>query len=596
MAHPGRALRHPFPPPVNDSHATPDEWLKALPGRAARHFRLLRLLAPLTGALIVAQAWLLARIVDSAAFAGEALDSLTPWLLALLPVILLRFLAQWRSERLADLAAAQVKRELRDELIERIAQAGPVHLANQQSGRLAAGLIDAVEAIDPFLARYLPARILMGMVPLVILMVVLPTDWISGIVLLVTAPLVPLFMTLIGRQAERLNQRQWRELARMGGYFLNVLQALPTLKMFNASRREGTRIARVSEDFRRSTMQVLRVAFLTSAVLEFLAAISIALIAVFIGFRLLDGEMAFFHGFFVLLLAPEFYQPLRNFGVQNHARMEAVAAAEQIGRILSLPITSPQSTATTAADDYSGTLSVQGVYFAYGDDRTVLEDLSLEIAPREHLAVVGRSGAGKSTLVNLLLGFIEPDEGSILVGDRPLNACSLAAWRGHIGWVPQRARLFHGSVADNIRLGAPDASMTQVRRAAEAAHALAFIERLPEGFDTLVGEGGQGLSGGQVQRIALARALVRRPDWLLLDEPTAHLDHETERAILETIEALRGRCGIVTIAHRLETLRRADRILVMDRARIVQSGTFEELSRAPGPFAELLHDPAEILP
>lgn len=548
--------------------------------------------------LIVAQAWLLARIVDAAAFGGADLARLQPWLLTLLPVILIRFLVQWRSERLGDQAALQIKQQLRDELIEQLRHAGPLRLANEQSGRLAAGLIDAIEALDSFFARYLPARILMSMVPLVLLIVVLPIDWISGLVLVITAPLIPLFMALIGRQAERLNQRQWRQLARMGGYFLNVLQALPTLKMFNASRREGTRIAQISEDFRRSTMQVLRVAFLTSAVLEFLAAISIALIAVFIGFRLLDNEMAFFYGFFILLLAPEFYQPLRNFGVQNHARMEAVAAAEQIGAILDLPTAEAAGEAGTkpAPDTLSGPLALDAVRFSYAEGRPALDGVTLQIAPDEHLAIVGRSGAGKSTLFNLLLGFIQSDAGCVRIGETPLDASILAAWRRRLGWVPQRPRLFHGTVADNIRLGAPDAPLETVRDAARAAHALEFIERLPQGFDTLVGEGGQGLSGGQVQRIALARALVRQPDWLLLDEPTAHLDRESEAAILETLETLHGRCGILSIAHRLHTLRHADRILVMDQGRIVQSGPFEALADSPGPFAKLLHDPMEILP
>ncbi len=582
---------------MKDASITASDWLTGLSGRATRQFRLLRLLAPLTGILIIAQAWLLARIVDAAAFGGESLTTLSPWLIALLPIILVRFLAQWGSERLGDQAAQQVKQQLRDELIEHLRRAGPLRLANEQSGRLSAGLIDAVEALDPFFARYLPARILMTMVPLIILVVVLPIDWISGLVLMVTAPLVPLFMALIGRQAERLNQQQWRELARMGGYFLNVLQALPTLKMFNASRREGNRIAKVSEDFRRSTMQVLRVAFLTSAVLEFLAAISIALIAVFIGFRLLDGEMAFFHGFFILLLAPEFYLPLRNFGVQNHARMEAVAAAEQIEAILALPPAHPPAEENTAhpRDTLEGGISLQEVHFAYAEGRPALDGVTLQVAPGEHLAIVGRSGAGKSTLVNLLLGFVQPDAGVVRIGETHLDESTLAAWRRRIGWVPQRARLFHGTVADNIRLGAPDAPISRVHDAALAAHALSFIEQLPQGFDTLVGEGGLGISGGQVQRIALARALVRQPDWLLLDEPTAHLDHETEAAILETLETLHGQCGILSIAHRLHTLHHADRIVVMDRGRIVQSGTFEELSASPGPFAELLHDPAEIL-
>ena len=589
-----------------------NRWLKAQQASAAAPLRQLRLLAPFTGALIVCQAWLLAYIIDAVAFRDARLDGLLPWMLALLPVFALRFLAGWRSARLGFLASRIIKTDIRSRLFDKLRRLGPVALTADSSGALAAGLIDAVEALDGYFSRYVPAMIMMSMVPLIILLVAFPSDWVAGLVLLLTAPLIPVFMTFIGKAAERRNQAQWRQLARMGAHFLNVIQTLPTLKMFNASHRELRNIARISDEFRRTTMSVLRLAFLTSAVLEFFAAISIALIAVFVGFRLLDNQMDFFYGFFVLLLAPEFYLPLRNFGVQNHARMEAAAAAEQLVGILERPepehvaeqlskhmaAPRPEQTAHTVAGDaqpFHGDIQIRQVQFAYDTERRALDGLELEIPAGQHIAIVGPSGSGKSTLASLLLGFIGPDRGQILIGERELTPANIADWRSQISWIPQRARLFHGSVADNIRLGSPDVSLSRILDACEDAHAMEFIEQLPQGIDTLVGEGGQGLSGGQVQRIAIARALVRDTRWLLLDEPSAHLDPDSERLVTDALARLAQGRTLISIAHRLQTVRDADRIVVLRHGRIVQQGDFAQLAATPGVFRELLDEGDELL-
>jgi len=566
-------------------------WLSEQKQLAKSPLRRLKLLAPLTGLLIVAQAWLLAHVIDAVIFAKADLQQVMPQMLALLPLFAARFLVGWQAERQAFHAAALIKQTIRMRLFDKLRALGPVRLADHDSGSLATSLVDGVESLEPYFARYLPALTMMSMVPLIILLAVVPSDWLSGVVLLVTAPLVPLFMGLIGKGAERLNQQQWQKLTRMGAHFLNVIQTLPTLKMFNASRRELHNIARISDEFRRSTMSVLRVAFLTSAVLEFFAALSIALIAVFIGFRLLDGEMAFFYGFFVLLLAPEFYMPLRNYGVQNHARMEAAGAAEQIVSVLD----SESAEARQQLDvSFSGALQLQHLHFAYEPGRPALAGFDLRIEPGQHIAIVGPSGSGKSTLANLLLGFEFADSGEIRIGDTPLAANNIDAWRRHISWIPQKPRLFHGSVADNIRLGAPQASLNAVLNAAEAAHALEFIDQLPAGLDTVIGEGGLGLSGGQAQRIALARALVRDTPYLLLDEPTAHLDAESEQAITDALQRhARGRT-VISIAHRLHTVREADLVVVMRHGRIVQQGHYEQLAGMPGAFAELLRDGREV--
>jgi ATP-binding cassette subfamily C protein CydD len=570
------------------------DWLKAQRPLAARELGRTTLLGSLAGVLAVAQAWAIATIVDRALF-GEA-ASASGWLWALPPILLARFLAGWGAERQAFRGAQKVKRAIRARLFDHVCRLGPVGLADERSGAIAGGLVEGVEGLEPYFARYLPAASLVGMVPPVILLAVLPADWQSALVLLVTAPLIPVFMVLIGRRAERLSQQQWRQLARMGGHFLDVLQGLTTLKLFDAGRRELERIARISDEFRRSTMSVLRVAFLTSAVLEFFAAISIAIIAVLIGFRLLDGEMAFLYGLFVLLLAPEFYLPLRNLGVQNHARMEAVGAAEELVRLLGRePLVPPVPDGAGAAVPAGGDIRFEGVSFAYAPGRRALDGLDLTLPRGAHVALVGRSGSGKSTVASLLLRFIAPQQGRILVGETPLDGLDHAAWQAAVAWIPQRPRLFAGTVAENIRLGRPAADDAAVREAARRAQALAFIERLPQGFATPVGEGGRGLSGGQTQRLAIARALLRDCPLVILDEPTAHLDAASQAEVQHALDELaRGRT-LLTIAHRLETVRHADRVVVLEEGAVVEQGSYDELAARGAHFSRLLHAEGELV-
>lgn len=563
-----------------------NDWLSTQQQLAEGKFRALKLIALFSGIAVVTQAWLLARIINDATFAQAGLAQLWPWLTLLLPVFALRFVFSWHSERLGFEAAQGIKAKVRERLLKHLQVAGPVALADKPSGELATTLVDAVEQLEAYYARYLPARILMSLLPIIVLLAVFPSDWLSGLVLLLTAPLVPLFMMLIGKGAEKLNQQQWRQLSRMGGHFLSVIQNLSMLKAFNASQREGSRIAQMSQQFRIATMRVLRLAFLTSAVLEFFAAISIALIAVFIGFRLLDGEMAFFYGFFVLLLAPEFYLPLRNFGVQNHARMEAVGAAESIVELLDHGSTPKNNEAPTKT--LTGDLHFQQVSVAYADNPPVIKDFTLHIAQGEHIAIVGPSGAGKTTLARLLLGFVLPTEGRVMIGDTPLDEQQLPAWRTQLAWIPQQPRLFHGTLSDNLRLGSPLASLNQLLLACAQAQCGHFLQQLPDGLDTVIGDRGFGLSGGQAQRVAVARALVRDAPYLLLDEPTAHLDTDTQQQLGIALDTLRAGRTCITIAHRLETVREADRIVVLDQGQLVQTGDFHTLANTPGLFADLL--------
>jgi len=557
------------------------------------------------GLLAVAQAWALAVTLDAVIFNDAGLTEVQPWLWGLLALFGARALIVWLAERSAFQAAAQVRATLRDRVHRHLQRLGPAYLSGQRSGALVETLTKGIDDLEGYYARFVPAMTLVMILPLAILTAVMPMDWLAGLVLLFTAPLIPLFMILIGSGAEVRNQRQWKQLARMSAHFLDVIQGLTTLKLFGASRREVAIIARISDDYRHSTMQVLRVAFLSSAVLEFFASVGVAIVAVLIGFRLYGlavpvpawipiPDVTYLQGFFVLMLAPEFYAPLRNLGTQYHARMGAVAAAEQLIQVLDTePTRIDPGTEPLAAARPLG-VRFEDVRFSYEPGREALDGLSFAIPPGQRIALVGTSGAGKTTVVNLLLGFLVPTGGRILIGEQALAEIDLEDWRRHLAWVPQQPRLFQGTIADNIRLGHPEADPDAVREAARRARAADFIDALPLGYDSPVGERGAGLSGGQIQRIALARAFLRDAPLVILDEATANLDPESERLVQEGIDELALDRTLLVIAHRLNTVRRADRILVLDRGRIVEQGTHDELADAAGLYARMIaaHGPS----
>lgn len=568
---------------------TAQAFLKANRRPARTPLRVAALCAGGGAALLIGQYWLLASVMSDVVFAGAGLEAVGPRLQGVLALILGRAVLAWAAERAAVDAAARVKQGVRASLLDHLLALGPVRLAGERAGDLSALLVEGVEALEPYYARFLPAMASVALIPLAIWVVVAPLDWLSGVVFVLTAPLIPLFMVLIGKGAERLNQRQWARLARMSAHFLEVVQNLTTLKLFNASRREAEMVARVSEDYRLATMSVLRVAFLSALALEFFATVSIALVAVFIGFRLLAGDMAFQRGLFILLLAPEFYLPLRSLGAHYHARMEAVGAATRMVELLARPCP-PLAAPPVAAVPALGAVEMQGVCLSYGAGRRALDGLDLRLEPGAITALVGASGAGKSSVLSVLLGFVAPHAGQVLVDGQPLTPSGLAVWRQHLAWVPQRPTLFRGTIADNIRLGWDAAGDDAVRAAARRVGADDFIAALPDGYHTRIGERGGGLSGGQVRLVALARAALRDAPLLILDEPTASLDAAAEERVAQAVRRLAQGRTVLVVAHRLATVQAADTIAVMANGRVVERGGHQQLARGDGAYAALLRD------
>jgi ATP-binding cassette subfamily C protein CydD len=511
-------------------------------------------------------------------FRGSSLPLLLPLFAALLGVILLRAVVTWASRRTAFECASGAKQTLRKELTGHLQSVGPIALAGMHAGEIANTTVDAVEALDAYFSKYLPQRAIATLLPFTILAVVFPLDWISGLVLVLTAVFLPLNMIVIGEESHARNQRLWGKLARMSGHFLDALQGLATMKMFGAARREAAEIARTSEEYRGMTMSVLRIAFLSSFMLELISSVSIALVAILSGLRLLSASMQFAPGYFILLIAPEYFLTLRTLGTFYHSRMEAVSAADRVRALLHTGSrqSSPQSppTARTAARPTARIASVprhapavafERVSFAY-DGRTILEGVTFSVGAREHVAVLGASGAGKSTMLSLLLGFAAADSGRLLIDGRDLRELDSRAWLDTVAWLPQRPTLFHGTLRDNIVLGRPSAGEREIGEAVRLSYASEFIERLPAGLDTRVGEGGQGLSTGQLQRVALARLFLRDPGLVLLDEPTAHLDAESESMVNAGIRSLTKDRTMVLVTHRPADA--ADRVLGLSDGRV----------------------------
>jgi ATP-binding cassette subfamily C protein CydCD len=530
--------------------------------RATRHFLVVTVvIGALVAGLLVAQAWLVASAVAGAVGSHQGLSRLRATLVLLVAVIAARALLGWLSELTAARASASAKSDLRRALVHRVAELGPRGVDRVGGSDLVVLAGSGIDALDAYFAKYLPQVLLAVMVPLTVVVAVLGSDWVSAAILAVTIPLIPVFMWLIGSMTKARTERQAALLRRLAGHFLDVVGGLPTLKVFGRARAQVDSIRTISDRYRSATMDTLRLTFLSSLVLELLATISVAVVAVAVGLRLLDGHLGLRSALFVLVLAPEAFWPLRSLGATYHASAEGMQAAIDIFGVLERPVP-PTGARLDVPDPSRAAIAIAGLTVTYpGRGTPAISDLSLRVDPGETVAVVGPSGCGKSTLLQVLLALVAAEQGSVTVGGVDLAELDPDAWRARVAWVPQWPHLFARSIGDNIRLGRPGATDAEVAQAAARAGLTETVARLPAGLGSPLGQGGSGLSSGERQRVALARAFVRDAPLLLLDEPTANLDGATEGEVLDAVEELAAGRTAIVVAHRPSLLRLGDRVV-----------------------------------
>ena len=528
--------------------------------------------------LAVAQAFALARVIVSVFQDGADLAAVMPSVWVLVAVVAARTVLSYLGERAAYASAAQAKSQLRTALVEHAMRLGPVWLAARGEGQLANLATRGIDSLDAYFAKYLPMLVLAVTVPIVGGVAILTQDLLAAVIVALTIPLIPVFMVLIGKYTQARVDRQWRTLGVLSGHFLDVVAGLPTLAVFGRAKAQADSIRRVGDAYRHATLRVLRVSFMSSLALELLATLSVAIIAVSIGLRLVNGSFTLYAGLVVLILAPEVYLPLRMVGANFHAAAEGLGAAEQVFDVLDTPLPTT-GTRTDIPDPARVPISFCGVTVTYeGRETPALKDASWTFAPGRITAVVGASGCGKSTMLAVLLGFVAPSAGEVRVGDTRLADLDPDAWRAQIGYVPQRPRLLAMSLRDNVALGSPEADDHHIRAALDDAGLADLVAELPAGLDTPLGDGGRALSVGQARRVALARALLRQAPLLLLDEPTAALDVATEADVLDTVRAHSAGRTVVLVAHRAALVAFADDVITVSAPAEVDEAAQDEVT------------------
>lgn len=522
-------------------------WLVKLAARERRSLRLAVAAGTLATLATIAQLGLLAWVVSALLVEGASLQAQLPALGAMALLLAVRAVALYAQERLGQAASLAIRSRVRGELLDHLARLGPGWLSGRHSASLASQLVEQVEALDGYFARFRPQLVLSVLSPALILGVALWLDWLAALFLLLSAPLIPLFMALVGMGAEHLNREQFESVARLSGHFIDRVRAITTLQLFGHVRAATGEVRAAADDYRRHSMRTLRIAFLSSAVLEFFASVAIAVMAIYVGFGLLgyitygpSPELTLFSGLLVLLLAPEFFQPLRTLAQHYHDRAAALGAADGLMALLDERPAPVRRRRAEAPRDPAALVELAGAEVTRAGRGQVLGPVDLRLTRGEVVALIGPSGSGKSTLLQLLAGFVGSEGG----GRRLAPGLSLA-------WMDQRPLLVQGSLADNLRLAAPDASVQAMAEALCRAGLGELLARLPEGLETPLGERGSGLSGGQAQRLALARIFLVEAPLVLLDEPTASLDADTEAAVIDALKALaaQGRTLVVATHH-----------------------------------------------
>ena len=545
------------------------------------------------GILMVAQAWLLATLLHGFIIEGSTPEQSITLVITLLLVTLGKAALAYGREVASFKAGSAVRQTIRQVVLTRLSRLGPAYIQRRPAGSWASLLLEQIENMQDFFSRYLPQMAIAVFIPVVILVAVFPVNWAAGLILLGTAPLIPIFMILVGVGAADANRRNFQALARLSGHFLDRLKGLRTLQLFMRTQAEGDAIRDASEDFRERTMEVLRLAFLSTAVLEFFAAISVALVAVYFGFSYIDHlnfgsygvKVTLFTGLFVLFLAPEFYAPLRELGAHYHAKAQAIGAAEQLLEFLEAEVSEPAAGTAPFHADSPVKVEAKGLEVLSAEGKVLVGPIDFTLEAGSRTALIGVSGAGKSSLVNALLGFA-PYRGELKVNGLELATLDMSQWRLQLGWLSQNPQLFHASLRDDLLLAKPTASDAELEDALKRAQAWEFA--MEKGLDYPVGDQAGGLSVGQAQRLALARTLLKSTQLMVLDEPTASLDRHSERAIMTTIEQVMAGQTLLMITHRLDQLTKMDKIMVLARGQLVEQGSFQQLSSGQGPFARLL--------
>lgn len=543
------------------------------------------ILSVLISVLIVLQARYFSKIVNLAFLNHYSLKQLSSLIILLVVIVILRALALYLNSIVTTNISINTRNRLRKRLLRKIVSLGPSFTGKELTGELTTTLTEGIEKLDPYIREYIPQLILTAVIPVMVLFFVFPRDFYTGLIFIITAPLIPFFMYLIGLAAEKVTRKQWKTLSKMSAYLLDVIQGLTTLKVLNRSKEARERLKRTVEEFRKTTISVLKIAFISALTLELIATLSTAIVAVEIGLRLLYGKLAFEQAFFILLLAPEFYTSFRQLGAKFHSGMAGVEAANRIYQILS--IKTPEDHHQMKTVEFKEQITFKDVSFSYGE-REALRGINFELHKGEKIALVGPTGAGKSTIASLLLKFIKPDRGEIYVDSIPLSKISADTWRDFVSWIPQSPYIFNTTILENILIARPDASFEEVVDAAKAAHAHEFITELEKGYETIVGERGARLSGGQAQRIAIARAFLKNSPILIFDEATANLDPEIENMITEATYRLMQSKSALIIAHKLSTVFRADRIIVLENGKIVEQGSHDELLKSGKLYPKLV--------
>jgi len=551
----------------------------------------------LAALMLIAQAALLSRIIDGAFRVHASSGSLSPLFLVLGLASILRLFFSWIALYQARQVSIGVKRKLNGSLAACTASLGPQLTRSMQSGSLSATLTKGVEALDAYFSQYLPQLYFALAIPLLILASILFADPASAGILLLSAPLIPLFMVLIGKSASAMTDRQWQTMSRMSGYFLDRLQGLSTLKLFGRSKEQRNGIEEAGESFRRATMQVLRIAFLSSLTLELTGTIGTAVIAVGVGMRLLGGHLAFQPALFVLLLTPDFYFPLRQLGMKFHAGKEGVSASKDIFALLdkAAKVPSGESGELSEAALRENDIVFRNVSYTYpGAAEPALDRLTCTFPAGKTTAVTGPNGSGKSTMINLLLRFMEPEDGAVTVGETPISSISMNGWLKHLSWVPQHPFLFNATIRENLLLAKESASDGELLDALSLAGLDDLLKTLPEGLSTSLGEQGTRFSGGEAQRLALARAFLKNAPVQVLDEPTSNTDPLLERSLRTTLNRLMEGRTVIIIAHRQETIRSAHQTIVLQDGTVTESGTHDGLMAMQGYYRSIRQPAGEI--